>query len=125
MKRFQRLIQPATAVIITCSVVGAVAGFNYALNARFNELRRAYNVPASEWDEYKGEVWMLLPDMTMTVAVFTILGILLAPDTVRGDRARIRELARHKLSQSYLTEAELQQWTSILEEVEGGDRHES
>lgn len=122
MKRFQRLIQPATAVIITASVVGAIAGLNYALHSRFNQLNAAYRVESTEWNKYTGEVFTLLPHLALTVAVFTAIGILLSPEPARNERRTLAALARRKLSQEVLTESELQQWSAILQEAE---RHES
>ncbi|MBD1911260.1 hypothetical protein [Leptolyngbya sp. FACHB-8] len=122
MKRFQRLIQPASAVIITASVVGAIAGLNYALHSRFTQLNRAYRVESAEWNKYTGEVFTLLPHLALTVAVFTAIGIILSPEPPRNERRTLAALARRKLSQEVLTESELQQWSAILQEAE---RHES
>lgn len=118
INRFLRLLQPSTALILALAITGSNLGFTYALNAYEQQIRRNYDVPAEEWQKFTGAVRSLQWDVGLTVAVFTALGIVLAPASNRNQREAIRLLARQKLSQDVLTEAELMQWTALLREVE-------
>jgi len=118
INRFRRLLQPSTALIIALALTGTNLGFTYALNAYETDIRRHYDVPSAELQKFEGAVNSLQFDVSLTVAVFTLLGILLAPSNSRDDKEAIRLLARKKLSQDVLTEAELTQWSAVLREVE-------
>lgn len=121
MSRFKRLLKPSSAVIITASVVGALLGIDYGLAREYREISRFYDVPAVEWQRFEGSVRAFTWDIAATVGALTALGILLAPDSKADERTALRKLARHKLAEAVLTEAEIQQWAAVLKEVDRED----
>lgn len=117
--RFKRLLSPAVALTAGLLIAGTNLGIVYGLNRYKTELQRQYTVPATEWGRFSGDVWGLQWDICLTVLVFYVLAVVLAPESNGSDKRALQRLAHRKLSQEILTEEETLFWSRILEEVNG------
>ena len=117
--RFRRLLNPAIALTAGLLIAGTNLGIAYGLNRYKAELQQQYTVPATEWGRFSGDVWGLQWDITLTVLVFYVLAVVLAPESNASDKRALQRLAHRKLSQEILTEEETLFWSRILEEVNG------
>lgn len=122
MVRFSRLFTPASMLNFAAIALGVTLGTLYGLNnLHHNIAEQGYSIPVTEWGRFVGDVWAIAPHIAATTLIFSAIATVLAPDERKSDRQVLRRIARAKLSQEYLSEADNQLWSQVLHEVERHD----
>ncbi|MEO0867330.1 MAG: hypothetical protein AAFY17_02555 [Cyanobacteria bacterium J06642_11] len=98
-----------------------VLGISLAVTLSLGEYRRHIEqtavVSADEFERLSGLLAWFTPRLTLGTLVLYTLGYVLVPPPAVDEAAVLRRVAKRKLRMPLLTEAEMQLWTQLLEEV--------
>ncbi len=108
---------------IAAGIVAITAGLNLGLEHHRRAVADTMNWPQNEREQLAGLIWSYIPQPIYALTTAGILAVwLLIPEPnaakAESDRTVVARVARRRLAQSALSDAELLHWSSVLSEME-------
>ena len=112
MGRVKRLLQPQSLILLACLALGTHLGIQGGLYAYHQEIGA---IDPLEKARRTGVIMSIAyPHIPVAVLLSGAIAILISPPL--SNREQTQEIARKQLLRSDLTDAELLQWTKVLED---------
>ncbi|MEO0985987.1 MAG: hypothetical protein AAFY20_10595 [Cyanobacteria bacterium J06639_14] len=105
-------------VLIPVSAIAVQLGIWWGASHYADYIRTEGSADIREVERWKGLTQGLVPWTMTTVGLAILVVWRLMPSPAGNDAAALAKLARQKLGEPLLTEAETDLWTRVLEEVE-------